>query len=191
MAECGFAALESKFAPLSGSTSCARTTFLFYMNDTRVRIHGNAPNQPQNPTSEGQVAAVKTGSECAENGAASDSIQQDSAPRNFKTYLVKFGLTTSVGLDSNDTFRTGLIQAENLYTAYDRALRSHVPEAFDEHGALPGEWVEYETGSAVRLRFELDDDRSKVDAGSVLWIEKIVEIQANDVATMEAYLQDW
>jgi hypothetical protein len=126
-----------------------------------------------------------------------DSIHVDSARRNLKTYLVKFGTRTFgarafANLHYKDMFSTGLIRAESLYMAYDRALRSHVPEAFDEHGAIPGEWEEHQIDSgALRLSFMFDDDCAEVDAGTVFWIEKIREVEAHDVATLEAYLRVW
>ena len=109
--------------------------------------------------------------------------------KNLNTYLVKYGLRLNF-LDYIDCFRTDLVRAENLDAAYSVALRAHVPEGFEkEDGVLRGKWETIHTHrGAERPAFKLDENWGEGDAGSLLWIENVVEVDPEDAKTITRYM---
>ena len=116
-------------------------------------------------------------------------INNNNTVKNLKTYLVKYGLRLNF-LDYIDCFSTGLVRAENLDAAYSVALRMRVPQGFErEDGLLRGKWETIDTGSAERPAFELDDSWGEGDAGSLHWIENVVEVEPEDAMTITRYIE--
>ena len=120
-----------------------------------------------------------------------NKTKTNSTTKTLNTYLVKYGQRLNFYcLDYIDCFRTNLVRAEDLDAAYSVALREHVPEGFKkEDGVLRGNWETFRTDSgAERPAFEFDDSWSEVDAGSLLWIENVVEVDPEDALTITRYL---
>jgi hypothetical protein len=137
-----------------------------------------------------QIEAMRAEEAAAEAVASAQEDERKLEP--LKTYLVKYGIRTPDFCYYRNDFSTGLVQAANLYAAYDAALKFHVSEAFDEDDEeVRGQWVKVQSKSGLQLGFELGDDYPDVDARCLLWIEKLVEVEPSDVAVVERYLADW
>jgi hypothetical protein len=113
-------------------------------------------------------------------------------PQPQKTWLVEYAVTdVEMGMDRTLT-DYGLVEAQNITEAEDEALRGHVPEGFSEEGSPfapeDSEYGCWTTMDGLRA-FELSDRHASVDAGSILWIKRLQEVDAADAPVVRKYIE--
>lgn len=107
-----------------------------------------------------------------------------------KFWLVTYVTTDIRGGDYRDLEHHGVVEARDILAAEEAALREHVNEGFSEEEPFGPEDNEDGTWFAFRgLRaFEISDTHAEVDAGNVLWIENLREIDAADAQVLMKHL---
>lgn len=114
-------------------------------------------------------------------------LAKASVPLELKHWLVWYATTNSDGSDERTLTAPGVVEAPDIKAAEKEALLGHVSEAFYE-----GEEIENESGEWVSFcgfrAFAISEDACAVDAGTVLWIEFIEPICAEDAAILKKHL---
>ena len=117
----------------------------------------------------GLVAAIKR-----------DTTTQDGGytPR---TFLCECGVAT-VGVEhTRDNYDKSLIEAPNLAAARRWAWHEHCPECLEDND---GHWINYNGHRAYQLSADCPD----VDAKSIYWVEKLVELPPEEAVVLVKYL---
>lgn len=126
----------------------------------------------------------------AEMATPANGSEADREPLQLKTYIVKFATRSPAtdGASYRDDYSTGMVRAAHLYAAHEEAMKQHIPEAFETPPC--GDWIMLGSDGNERLGFRIDDG-AEVDEGCKYWIERMVEVRHEDVATIERYLLHW
>lgn len=127
----------------------------------------------------------------AEMATPASGSEVDFESLQLKTYIVMFATRQpdpGGGASYRDDYSTGLVRAANLYAAHEEAMKQHMPEAFETPSC--GDWIMLGSDGNERLGLRIDDG-AEVDEGCEYWIERMVEVRPEDVASLERYLLHW
>jgi hypothetical protein len=115
-----------------------------------------------------------------------------SNPKPPKTWLVEYAVTDVCMGEDRTLTQYGLVEAQNITEAEDKALRSHVPEGFSEEEAPfapeDNQYGCWTTMNGFRA-FALSDKHASVDAGSIFWIKRLQEVDAADAPVVRRYIE--
>lgn len=148
-----------------------------------VKTSSSLTQQPWKRFQKSKLAEVQ-----AEKTTSEGDSEADRESPQLKTYIVKFAIRQpdpDGGASYRDDYSTGLVRAENVHTAQEEAMKLHIPEAFETPPS--GDWI-MDGKECFGFRIE---GCAPVDEGCEYWIEGLVEVRPEDVATIERYLLNW